>query len=130
MDLPPIPRNVALVEDLLTGKAQSPRLAPVFFDALFKGDSDQALRLRDSTTLLAFAEAAQHGLQSSVPASTDAEDRTGWGLWTRFMREEGGDFPPLRRADPERLLRERILKNMYILCCRTKFISSIPGRIT
>ena len=128
--LPPIPPSVVLVEDVLTGKARTSGLNPVFFDALFKDDSNQALRPRDPTTLLAFAEAAQHGLQSSAPASTDAKNRTGWGLWTRFMREVGGDSPPLRRADPEHLLREQLLKNMFILWCRTKCTSSIPGRIT
>ena len=46
------------------------------------------------------------------------------------MREAGGDSPPLRRPDPKHHVRERLLKNMFLLWCRTKCVSSMRERTT
>jgi len=103
-----------------------------FADALLNDDSDQALRPKDPSLLLAFAEAAQHGMQACVPKTTDAKNKTGWRLWEQFLQDIGGNTPPLRQPDlnPRHMLREQLLKNMFILWCRTKCSSSLPGRIT
>jgi hypothetical protein len=42
--LPPVPPSTLLVEDVLTGKAQSTELSQELIDALFNDNSDQALR--------------------------------------------------------------------------------------
>ena len=106
--LPPVPTSSMFIEDVLTGKAQAPALYPTFDHALFRDHSDQALRPKDPTALLAYAEAAQHGMQAGVPNTTDAKNKTGWRLWEQFMREVGGDSPALRQPDPEHLLRKRL----------------------
>ena len=92
-------------------------LSQVFADALFNDDSDQALRPKDSMLLLAFAEAAQHGMQAGVPKTTDAKIKTGWRLWEQFLHDIAGNTPPLRQPDPNprHMLRERLLKNIFIL---------------
>jgi hypothetical protein len=130
--LPSIPSSTVLIEDVLTGRVQATQLSSVFADALFNDDSDQALRPKDPTLLLAFAEAAQHGMQACVPKTTDAKNKTGWRLWEQFLLDIGGNTPPLRQPDlnPRHMLREQLLKNMFILWCRTKCSSSLPGRIT
>ena len=61
--LPKIPPTTVFIEDVLTGRVQSSQLSHVFADALFNDNSEQALRPRNPTLLLAFAEAAQHGMQ-------------------------------------------------------------------
>jgi len=130
--LPRIPPTTVLIEDVLTGRVQTSRLSHVFADALFNDNSEQALRPKNPTLLLAFAEAAQHGMQACVPKTTDAKNKTGWRLWEQFLDEIGGNTPPLRQPDtnPKHLLREQLLKNMFILWCRTKCTSSLPGRVT
>ena len=72
--------------------------------------------------LLAYAEAAQHGMREGVPRATDAKNKTGSRLWEHYLREIGGNTPALRQPDsnPKHLVRERLLKNMFILWCRTK----------
>jgi hypothetical protein len=127
--IPPLFSTTLLIEDFLTGRVCSTELSQVFADALFKDDSDQALRPKDPTTLLAYAEAAQHGMREGAPTTTEVKNRMGCGLWTEFIREVRGDSSPLRRPDPL-LLCERLLKNMYLLWCRTKCVSSLRGRIT
>jgi len=91
--LPPVPPSTLLVEDALTGKVQSTELSQGLVGALFNDNSDQALRPQDPTALLAYAEAAQHGMRAGAPATTEAKNRTGWRLWTEFIREVGGDSP-------------------------------------
>ena len=75
--LPPVPSSTILIEDVLTGRVRSTELSQVFVDALFSDDSAQALRPRDPTMLLAFAEAAQHGMRAGAPSTTEAKNRTG-----------------------------------------------------
>jgi hypothetical protein len=130
--LPSIPPSTVFIEDVLTGRVQTSQLSHVFADALFNDNSDQALRPKNPTLLLAFAEAAQHGMQACVPKTTDAKNKTGWRLWEQFLFDIGGNTPPLRQPDsnPKHLLREQLLKNMFILWCRTKCSSSLPGRVT
>jgi hypothetical protein len=62
--------------------------------------------------LLAFAEAAQHGMQEGVPKTTDAKNKTGWRLWEQFLHDIGGNTPLLRQPDlnPRHMLREQLLK--------------------
>jgi hypothetical protein len=74
--LPSIPPSTVLIEDVLTGRVQATQLSQIFADALFNDDSDQALRPKDPMLLLAFAEAAQHGIQACVPKTTDAKNKT------------------------------------------------------
>jgi hypothetical protein len=75
--LPSIPPSTVLIEGVLTGRVQATQLSQIFADALFNDDSDQALRPKDPMLLLAFAEAAQHGMQAGVSKTTDAKDKTG-----------------------------------------------------
>jgi hypothetical protein len=130
--LPSIPPSTVLIEDVITGRVQATQLSQIFADALFNDDSDQALRPKNPMLLLAFAEAAQHGMQACVPKTTDAKNKTGWRLWEQFLYDIGGNTPPLRQPDsnPRHMLREQLLKNMFILWCRTKCTSSLPGRVT
>jgi hypothetical protein len=130
--LPSIPPSTVLIEDALTGRIQATQLSQIFAEALFNDDSDQALRPKDPMLLLAFAEAAQHGMQACVPKTTDAKNKTGWRLWEQFLHDIGGNTPSLRQPDsnPRHMLREQLLKNMFILWCRTKCTFSLPGRIT
>jgi hypothetical protein len=83
--LPSVPPSTVLIEDVLTGRVQTTRLSQVFADALFNDDSEQVLRPKDPMLLLAFAEAAQHGMQAGVPKTTDAKIKTGWRLWEQFL---------------------------------------------
>jgi hypothetical protein len=94
--------------------------------------TEQALRPKNPVLLLAFAEAVQHGMQACVPKTTDAKNKTGWRLWEQFLHDIGGNTPLLRQPDlnPKHMLREQLLKNMFILWCRTKFTSSLSGRVT
>jgi hypothetical protein len=108
--MPLIPATSLLIEDVLTGKVRPTELSQVFVNALFKGDSDQALRPSDPTTLFAYAEAAQYGMRAGAPATTEANNRKGWALWTEFIREFDGNPQPLRRPDPDHFLRECLLK--------------------
>jgi hypothetical protein len=64
--MPSIPSSTFLIEDVLTGGVCSTELSQVFLGALFKGDSNQALRPSDPATFLAYAEAAQHGIQAGA----------------------------------------------------------------
>jgi hypothetical protein len=88
--LPPIPSSTVLIEDAPTGRVKATALSQVLAHALFNDDSDQALRPEDPTTLLAYAKAAQHGMQAGVPKTTDSKNRAKWRLWEQFMREIGG----------------------------------------
>jgi hypothetical protein len=97
--LPSVPPSTVLIEDVLTGRVQTTRLSQVFADALFNGDSEQALGPKNPMLLLAFAEAAQHGMQAGVPKTTDAKNKTGWRLWEQFLHDIGGKTPPLRQPD-------------------------------
>ena len=63
--LPRISFSKVLIEDALTGKVRTTRL------------SDHALRPKYHMMLLAYAEAAQHGMQAGVPRATDAKNKTG-----------------------------------------------------
>jgi hypothetical protein len=127
--LPSIPPSTVLIEDALTGRVQATQFSQVFADALFNDNSDQALRPKNPMLLLAFAEAAQHSMQACVPKTTDAKNKTGWRLLEPFLFDIGGNTPPLRQPDsnPRHMLREQLLKNIFILWCRTKCTSSLPG---
>jgi hypothetical protein len=106
--MPLVPPSTLLVEGDLTGKVCSAVLSLVFINALFSGDSDQTMRPSSPTTLLAYAEAAQHGMRAGAPTTTGAK----------------------KRPDPDHLVRERLLKNMSLLRFRTKCVSSLRGRVT
>jgi hypothetical protein len=69
-------------------------------------------------------------MRAGAPATTEAKNHKGWALWTEFIREVGGDSPPLRRPDPDHFVHERLLKNMLLLWRRTKCVSSLRGRTT
>jgi hypothetical protein len=69
-------------------------------------------------------------MRAGATTSTEAKNRTGWALWTEFIQEVGGDSPPFRRPDPDHHVRKRLLKNMLLLWCRTRFSSSLVGRTT
>jgi hypothetical protein len=110
--LPSIPPSTVLIEDVLTGRVQATQLSYIFADSLFNDNSNQALRPKKPMLLLAFAEAAQHGMQACVPKTTDAKNKTGWRLWEQFLIDIGGNTPPLRQPDsnPRHSLREQLLK--------------------
>jgi len=71
-------------------------------------------------------------MRHAAPKNTQGANRTGWHLWESFLLEIGGPntpSPSLRQPDPSGHLRERLLKAMFLLWCRTKCKSTIPGRV-
>jgi len=128
--LPPVPKSHTSIQDILTGVCR-PRPSLVdMYSILTTGDSDHALRPRDPKLLRAYADAAQHAMGQAAPRNTQGANRTGWKLWVDFLAELGGNTATLRKPAPSDQFREKILKVLFVLWCRTKCISSIPGRTT
>jgi len=131
--LPPVPKAFITIDEILQGtsKSQTRPLINVY-QMLVEDETDHALRPTDPTQLRAYARAAQHAMRHAAPKNTQGANRTGWHLWESFLLEIGGPntpSPSLRQPDPSGHLRERLLKAMFLLWCRTKCKSTIPGRV-
>jgi hypothetical protein len=87
-----VPSSTLLVEDDLTGRVFSTELSQISVDADFNGDSGQALRPSDPTTLLAYAEATQHDMRTSTPTTTEAKHLPA----LRDIQEAPHDFAVLK----------------------------------
>ena len=128
--LPPMPRSHIPIQDILTGVSRPGESLVDVYSILTSGDSDHTLRPRNPTLLRAYADAAQHAIGHAAPRNTQSANRAGWKLWVEFLAELGGDTSTLRQPAPGDQLRERLLKALFLLWCRTKCVSSIPGRTT
>ena len=99
------------------------------YSLLLADESDHALRARDPAKLKVFVEAAQHAFGHAAPLNTQSANRTGWNLWVEFLAEIFDNTPALRRPAPGGELREKYLKAVFLIWCRQKCVSSVPGRV-
>jgi hypothetical protein len=126
--LPAVPASHALVDTLLGDEARG--RASSLSQALLGDTTEFALCPTDTSGLVALAGAVQHTFEHASPASVQRKNKTGWKLWTEFIRFVGGDTPALRPSHLASLPRERFLKAGFVMWARRKCKSSIPGRIT